>query len=176
MLVFTSVRKDALFPRETAADMTTEVKQQTPLRGTGVLLGAALGSLVPTAALVAAGAATEGSPAAYGALFGGLLVLVVCAFGVFSVHVVSHVMPGAALLFSLLTYALQISLLLLAFVALERSGLLDGTLDRGWVGATVIAGVLAWSLVQLVLSTRQRIPAYDLPAQAPVRQPEAGAR
>lgn len=156
--------------------MTTEVKQQTPWRGTGVLLGAAVGSLVPTAALVAAGAFTDGPPAAYGALFGGLLVLGVCAFGVFSVHVVSHVMPGAALLFSLLTYALQISLLLLAFLALERSGLLVDSLDRGWVGVTVIAGVLAWSLVQLVLSTRQRIPAYDLLARAPVREPEAGTR
>jgi hypothetical protein len=156
--------------------MTTEVKQQTPLRGTGVLLGAALGSVVPAVFLAALGAYAEGAPAAYGAAVGGLLVLAILCFGVFAVHVVSHLMPAFALVFALLTYALQIGLVLVALLALERSTLLDGTLDRGWLGVAAITAVLAWSLVQLVLATRQRIPAYDLPLDAVARQSEAGAR
>jgi len=156
--------------------MTTESKQLTPSRGTGVLLGAAAVSSVPTLLLVVAGAVVSGAPAAYGALVGGLLVLTVSAFGLFSVHVVSNLVPSAALMFAMLTYTLQVVVMALAFVALQSSGLLDDGLDRTWLAAAVIAAVLCWVVAQIVLSTKQRIPAYDLPGEVTDREPEAGAR
>jgi ATP synthase protein I len=126
--------------------------------------------------LVAAGAVSSGSPAAYGALIGALLVLAVLGTGALLVGYVARTMPAASLLFAMLTYTLQIVLLLAFFAAMTRGGLLDGNVDRGWLGGAIIAGALVWTIVQVVLATTARIPAYDLPAAPSVRDPEAGAR
>ena len=76
-------------------------------------------------------------------------------------------MPTASLLVALLTYTLQVVLMGMVFVALSRSGLLGDTLHREWLAGVVIAGTFGWLLTQLVLTTRQRIPAYDLPGATP---------
>lgn len=125
---------------------------------------------------VAAGAVAGGASAAYGAVAGSLLVLAVLGSGSVVVDVVARVMPAASLLVALLTYTLQVVLMAAVFVALTRSGQLDDALDRRWLGGAIIAGTLAWTLVQVVLTARQRIPAYDLPAGSGARDPEAGAR
>jgi ATP synthase protein I len=54
-------------------------------------------------------------------------------------------------------------------------------LSAGWLAAAVIAVTATWLVVQVVLSTRVRIPVYDLPADRPVPAdrrsvPEPGAR
>lgn len=156
--------------------MTTELQRRSPFRATSALLGAAAAASVLGAALVVAGAVVDGTPAAYGALIGVLLVLAVLGGGSMVVDLVAGVMPVASLMVALLTYALQVVLMAAVFVGLSRSGLLEDALDRQWLGGAVIAGTLAWMAVQVVLSMRARIPAYDLPGEAPVRQPEAGAR
>ena len=79
---------------------------------------------------------------------------------------------GATLVIALLTYTLQVVAMALAFAALQRSGLLDDALDRGWLAGTVIVGTFGWLVAQIVLATRARIPVYELEGD----RPQAGAR
>ena len=160
----------------TAATMTTETQHRIPDRGAAVLLGAAVWTLVPAIVLVVVAAFVGGAPAAYGALSGTLLVLAVLGLGAGSVNVVARAMPAASLVFALLTYTLQVVVMGAVLVALTRSGLLEDALDRRWLGAAVIVGTLAWLAAQIVLSTKQRIPAYDLPVASTDHRSEAGAR
>jgi ATP synthase protein I len=51
----------------------------------------------------------------------------------------------------------------LAFVALADSALLDTSTARTWLVVAVIAVTATWLVAQIWLSTRLRIPAYDLP-------------
>jgi hypothetical protein len=156
--------------------MTTESQQHLPQRGTGVLLGAAAWTLVPAVVLLLVAALVAGSSAAYGVLAGVLLVLAVLGLGAVAVDAVARVMPAASLLVALLTYTLQVVLMAVVFVALTRSGLLDDALDREWLAGAVIVGTLAWVTAQIVLSTRQRIPAFDVPVPPAGKRPEGGAR
>lgn len=143
--------------------MTTEPAPVTHRPGPSVLARAALASLALGAAAVVAGALAQGSPAAYGAAVGTLVVVGVFGFGSFVVDTVATLMPTAALLVALLTYTLQVVAMGLVFVALSGSGLLGDELDREWLAGTVIAGTAAWVLCQIVLTMRARIPIYDLP-------------
>ena len=142
--------------------MTTETPRPAPagnarvLLGTGVL-AAALGGLL---ALVAALAA--GSAAAYAVLVGTGLTVGVLWGGAGVVDLVAGVLPSASLLVAVLTYALQVVVLGLALLVLRDSGLLDSALDGRWLGAAIIAVTATWLLAQIVLTTRRRIPAYDL--------------
>ena len=104
----------------------------------------------------------RGSDAALGALAGTGFVVAVFAFGSFAVQAVAQVMPAASLLFALLTYTLQVVVMALVFAALTDSGVLDGALDRHWFAGTIIAGAAGWLVGQVVLTTRARIPVYDL--------------
>lgn len=148
-----------------------------------MLVGAALVALVAGLLTVLVGALVGGSPAAYGALAGTLLVVAVFFLGAGFVHVAAGLVPAASLLVALLTYTLQVLVLALVFAALSRSGLLDGTLDRRWLAGAVITGTVAWMVAQIVLTARLRLPVYDLPdrpasdlPQGGPGRPEAGAR
>ena len=116
------------------------------------------------AGLVAAlvGALVSGSDAAAGALAGTVFVVAVFAFGSFAVLAVAQAMPTFSLLFALLTYTLQVVVMGLVFVALTASDVFDGTLDRHWFAGTIIGGAAGWLVGQVVLTTRARIPVYDL--------------
>lgn len=136
--------------------------------GRGVLLVVLFGMGLALLALM-----VSGRDAALGALVGSLGVLVVCATGSLLVDTVARLVPAASLMFALLTYTLQVLVMLLLFTGLDQSDLLDSTLDREWLGAAAIAATLAWLGSQLVLTTRLRIPLYDLPAseQSPTPVP-----
>lgn len=108
----------------------------------------------------------QGAAAGFGAVVGTGLVVTVCVGGALLVNAVAGALPSASLMVALLTYTLQVMLLVVAFVALERSGLLESSLDRMWVGATAIAATLEWLVAQVVLTFRTRIPTYDLTAEA----------
>lgn len=134
--------------------------------GVTLLLWSGTVTLVVGGLIALVGWWVQGAAAGLGALVGTGLVVAVCAGGLLLVNAVAGALPSASLLVALLTYALQVMLLLVAFVALERSGLLDGSLDRMWVGASAIAATLEWLVAQVVLTFRTRIPTYDLPAEA----------
>jgi len=110
--------------------------------------------------IIGAGVVVDRS-AAYGAAVGAALVLGVLGGGSIAVSVVARVLPGASLLFALLTYTLQVVLLLTVFAGLDGAGFLDGRIDRQWLSGTVIAGTLMWMFVQILVATRARIPAFE---------------
>jgi len=111
----------------------------------------------------AVGGLVSGSAAGLGVLVGAFIAVAVFSFGSFTVHTVAGLMPAASLLFALLTYALQVLLLLLALVAIEDAGLVEDTLDRVWMVGGIIGGTLVWMVAQVVWTVRARIPVFDLP-------------
>jgi ATP synthase protein I len=177
VIVFTST--DAR-PTKAGPDAMPQAPE-TP-RGSGVtvlLRGAAVTVLLGLGA-AAVGGLVSGSPAALGALVGTLLVVTVATGGALLVNAVAGVLPTASLLVALLTYLLQLLLVLVGFLALERSGLLGSTLDRAWVGGAAIGAVLVWLATQVALAVGARIPAFDPPAAgapgATAGRPEGGER
>lgn len=145
--------------------MTTESTQVTPLRGTSDLLRAGAVALLIVLVVAIVGFVAVGGEAGAGALTGGLVALVVFLSGSLAVNTVAGIMPRLSLLFALSTYVLQLLALGLFFTVVNGSGLLDGTLDRAWLGGTIIAVTATWLVVQVVLAGRARIPVYDLPSR-----------
>lgn len=150
--------------------MTTESKPGTRNR-VSPLLGAVAAGAVAVLVLVVAAALRDGRAAVVGAASGGVLTLVVFALGVAVVGAVARLLPAASLLVALLTYALQLLVLALVVAAIQRAGVGAETLSRGWFAAGVIAVTLLWLVGQVVAATRQRIPAYDTPADTPANPP-----
>jgi ATP synthase protein I len=139
---------------------TATPRTGAPRAGRRPFVVAALVTTVVGALLVAVAALVAGSPAAYGALAGSAMVVVVLAFGAFVVDLAARVAPATSLLVALVTYTLQVGLMALLFVAVRRADVLASDVERGWLGGTVIAGALVWSVVQLRASMTTRIPVY----------------
>lgn len=129
------------------------------VRGVQVTLG--LGLVVSLVGFV-----VDGSPAALGTVTGTVVVVAVCGTGSLLVDAVAGLLPAASLMVALLTYTLQLLVVLVVFMSLERSGLLGSSLHRGWLGGAAIGATLAWLVTQVLFTLRSRIPAYDLPAAA----------
>ncbi|MCW2737923.1 hypothetical protein [Nocardioides sp.] len=146
--------------------MTTESKPGTRT-GFSPLLGAVAAGVVAVVVLVVAASLTDGRPAVVGAASGGVLTLVVFALGIAAVGFVARLLPAASLLVALLTYLLQLLVLAVCVMAIERAGVSDDDLSRGWFAAGVIAVTMLWLAGQLVAATRQRIPAYDTTSDTP---------
>ena len=134
----------------------------TTPRGRGMipLLSVAV-ALVVGLAVAAVAASVSGAAGGLGALLGVGLVVVVCGLGGWVVAAATRISPAASLLVALMTYAAQIVVLLLALVALRRSGLLDTDLDRTWIGVGVICATVTWLAVQVRGAVTARIPAFD---------------
>lgn len=142
--------------------------------GLKVLAAAAAGGIAVGALVVLIAALASGGEAATLALIGVGIAVGVFAFGAFCVHVASALVPSAALLVALVTYTGQLVVVFAIFISLTREGGAADGPHRGWLAAAVVACTLAWLVVQLVTSTRQRIPLYDLP-DAGSGQPRAQA-
>jgi ATP synthase protein I len=144
--------------------MTTESKH-TPRTGSSPLLGAWGAGAVTILLLVVLAGLTDGRPAVVGAAVGGVLTLLVFGFGLAIVSTVARLVPSASLLVALMTYALQLLVLALVVAAIGRAGIGPDTLRPSWFAAGVIAVTLLWLTGQVLTATRQRIPAYELPAE-----------
>ena len=119
---------------------------------------------LPVAALgVLVGGVLEGSAAAWGVVAGTALLVGFYVFGLVTVQVVAALAPALSLLVALLTYTVQVAVLALVFLALQRSGALEESVDRRWLGVTVILGTLAWTVLLVRGATSQRIPHYHTP-------------
>lgn len=127
-----------------------------------VVRAAALTVLAGTAATVVAGL-VHGSAAAGAAAVGAGLVALVVSFGTLSMHVVASAMPTASLLVALLTYATQLAIVLLVFLAITRGDLFAATQERGWLAGAMVLATLVWTVSHLVLTARERVPYFDLP-------------
>jgi ATP synthase protein I len=94
---------------------------------------------------------------------GAGLVALVVSFGTLSLHVVASAMPTASLLVALVTYATQLAIVLLVFLAITRGGAFSSDVARGWLAASMVAATLVWTTAHLVLTARERTPYFDLP-------------
>ncbi len=137
--------------------MTTE-GPATPVAGSGArVAGIGLASVAVTAVGVLAALLAllvAGAGAATGAAAGGLLVVSFFTFGAFSVNLVATVAPRASMLFALLTYTLQVLLLAVVLVAVNRSDPDPSTFDQRWLAGTVIVGTLVWMAALLTGALR----------------------
>jgi ATP synthase protein I len=129
----------------------------------GILLRTA--GIAVVAALLTAGLgfALNGSPGGLGALVGGLLVVLVFGTGSLAVDLMARRSATEALLTAMTTYLGQVIVLVTALVLLSRGGLVGDELSRGWLAGGVVAVALAWSVAQIWVTRRARIPLYDLP-------------
>jgi hypothetical protein len=144
--------------------MTTESKQDTRqvlTAGVSPLLGATAAGAGTVAVLCVVAVLVDGGRGLAGAAVGGVLTLAVFVLGIGLVNLAARVLPAASLLVALLTYTLQLLVLALAVVALERSGVAGDDLSRGWFAASVIAVTVLWLVGQVVAATKQRIAAFD---------------
>lgn len=146
--------------------MTTESKQDAR-PGVVVLLGAAAGALAVVVGLSLLGLIVDGPSGARGAAVGGSVALVVFGLGTAVVHAVAGLMPAASLMVALLTYTLQLVLMAVLVIGLDRSGSLGQTLSRGWFAAAVVATTFAWLATQIWQATHLRLLAYDLDDDGP---------
>lgn len=108
------------------------------------------------------GVVVNGSAAGLGALVGGGIVTGFLVSGSAVVNAAVRMAPQAAMVVAMMTYTLQVVLVLIVFIALSESGLVGDRLASGWVAGGVIAAALSWTVGQLVASARARIPAYDI--------------
>lgn len=133
------------------------------------LASAAAAASAAAVVVVVLGAVLGGRTGAAGALVGGGVTLAVFAFGAVSVGLAARIHPRGALAVALVTYLLQVVLLVAFFAGLSRSGLLDETLHRGWLAVAVVAVTLTWSALQVVAWQRG-----EAPLASPVRAGTTG--
>lgn len=127
----------------------------------GVPSAAAFASGAAVVAVIAAALSSLATDAAWapqvlGATLGAVVVFGFFSFGALAVDMVARVMPSVSLLIALLTYALQVVLLGVVFLALARSGATESAIDAYWLAGTVIGVTLAWTVGQVVGETRSR--------------------
>lgn len=140
--------------------MTTASKQVRAATGAGTLVRAAAWALPAGLVVALVGLSTDGARAAYAGLAGAVATVLVLALGALAVDVVARVMPVASLMLALLTYVCQLLLLTVALAAVSRAA--DETATQ-WSAGALIAVTLVWTVAHLLLVTRRRIPAFDLP-------------
>jgi ATP synthase protein I len=126
----------------------------------GSRLATPVTAVVGAACAVAAGL-SAGRPGVYGALVATAVVVGFFWFGLLPLLVVRGEQAGPAfgLGVLLLTYTFRLAAALLVLRLLTRSG----TVDRHWLGLTVIACALAWSGTHVALVRRtQNAPTLDI--------------
>lgn len=147
--------------------MTTESRAITSrsslVPGVRVVVRAAALTGLASAVLVALAAVVHGGEAAAAAAVGAGLVLLVVSFGTLSLHVVASAMPAMSLLVALVTYATQLAIVLMVFLAITRGDVFSSDQARGWLAASMVLATVVWTAAHLVLTARQRAPYFDLP-------------
>ncbi|MFW6775579.1 hypothetical protein ACOACO_14945 [Nocardioides sp. CPCC 205120] len=157
--------------------MLTTESPRTPSSGVAAI-GAVAALVLGFAALTALAVGILAGPGeGYGVLAGAVLAVAVLASGTASVAVVAAILPSLSLVVALLTYGLQLVVLLVVLLAVERSEVGPEVLSQRWLGGAVIVTTLVWSAVQVVVTTRRRVPLDLAPARPPVsHDDQAGAR
>lgn len=137
--------------------MTTETRVTPAHTGSSVvseLAGSSAAGVLAGGVLAGLAALTTGLPGVRSVALATGAALVVFGLGSFVVSAVAEMVPQLALMVAMLTYVLQMCLIGLGYWRLTNSELLDGTLDRAWLGGSLIALTLVWSTVQVVLHAR----------------------
>lgn len=143
--------------------MTTATRILRPRSATGVLSRTMLAAVVLLVLTTVLGLVLDGSAGGLGALVGGGIVLAVFSFGTFMTNAVAEILPRLSLLVAMLTYVLQLLVVLVAMLALDRSSAVGDTLSRGWIAIGVVVLALGWTWLQLGLTLRLRQPLFHVP-------------
>lgn len=146
--------------RGTAATMTTEARAMTPLAP--LARAAALPSLAVGAVVAVIAFLVVGSPGLVAAIAGTLLVTAFFATGQVVLYAVRDIYPGLLLVIALLTYALQVVVLLAIYAAFQRSGATADNFSTTAFGWSVLASTAVWTVGLIRVAKRERIPLYEL--------------
>jgi ATP synthase protein I len=140
--------------------MTTADMARTPL---APLVRAAIlpGLLVGGASAVVAGLAW-GSAGLWGVLVATVLVTGFFTFGQLVLHAVRWLDPGALFLIAMLTYLMQVVVLLAVFASFRKNPALGDAVSAKAVGVTVIVMAVTWSIGLMAAARRERIPVFDV--------------
>jgi hypothetical protein len=122
---------------------------RVPGVGRALLVTLVVGVAAAGLAVVAAGV-----PQLVGALAGTALVAVFFLFGMFNTALAATFAPRTALVVAMLTYTVQVVGSGLLLVGLARSGVTADRLDVRWLGGTVIAGAVGWTVALVVDAVR----------------------
>ena len=155
---------------------TTARPQQGPPGGrtSRVLVAAGLCVVAAVALATLLGWLLDDRPGGLGALVGGAIALGFFLFGSSVVNAATRMAPQAALLIAMTTYTLQVVLVAVVFYALDSSGAVGDTIAGGWLAGGVVAATVAWTVGQLVFSSRARVPVYDI--ELPAGTPDNGSQ
>lgn len=140
--------------------MTTAGTPDRPLAP--LLRAAVLPSLVAGVVCASAAAATAGVDALLGALLGSALVVGFFWAGQATLEAVRSVRPELFLVIALLTYTLQVVVLLAVFASFRRNESWSEHVSTTTLGLTVIACTWVWTVGLIVASRRQRVPLFDV--------------
>lgn len=158
--------------------MTTETPlTRTTPRG-AELVGAALVGLAGTLLVAVLALVLTGGdariPSTVGVMAGGSIALVFFLGGAFLVNAVATVQPQLTMMFALLTYTLEVVLLLVVFAALDRNQVFATQAEKGWVVAGLLVATMAWTVGHIRATTRLRIPAFEPVVGTREAGPETG--
>ncbi|HNA97930.1 MAG TPA: hypothetical protein PKX56_01710 [Marmoricola sp.] len=132
-------------------------------------------TLMVTALMALLGWVLTGPSAAGSAGVAGLILLLVFGPGLPVIIIVSRVSPAATLLVAMMTYVLQMVVLVVIMQRLAASDWLAGQLDPVWLGATLMVIALGCTVALITVSLRARIPAFTHPSPLSPVAPPTGA-
>ena len=121
-----------------------------------------LGAIVSVAVATVLAALTAGAAEARAILVGAVVVAGFFGIGLLVMSAALRFRPGAALPLALMTYVLQMAVVTLAFVAMDRSGVLDRSVDAIWLTVTVAVLTVLFTAGLMWWAMRVRVPVYDL--------------
>jgi len=129
---------------------------------------------LPVAATVVIGvvlgvvaAVVADSSAVWGVVVGILLTLASLGLGSLVLAWVTEISPGMSLVVALMTYTLQVVLLLTAYVVLSGSEAARDAVSGPWLGTTVIATTVVWLGLQVQALRTSRQPYLEPASPSP---------
>lgn len=128
-------------------------RSRPTLRLAGAPWAAAVTGLAGVVASGAAGLAA-GPDQGRSVLLGTALVCGFFLFGALNTGLAAAFAPNLSLVVALLTYTVQIVVLGLVLVWVRRSDPAPAGLDLAWVGGTVVAGTLLWTVALVLRALR----------------------
>lgn len=145
--------------------MTTEARATTPLAP--MVRAVALPSLAVGLVIAVIAFAVDGAGAFWSALAGALLASAFFATGQVVLHVLRSVPPATLLLVALLTYVLQVVVLLAVYASFVRDAGPGSAFSATAFGVAIIASTAVWIVGLIRVAKRERIPLYQLGGDQP---------
>jgi ATP synthase protein I len=115
-----------------------------------------------------------GAAQARAVVVGAVVVAVFFGLGLLVMSAALKFQPAAALPLALMTYVLQMAVVTLAFVVMDRTEVLGTSIDATWLTVTVAVLTVLFTAGLMWWGVRVRVPLYDLDAATPSRVSDEG--